>query len=215
VNLFSWGAGILLLTIPARTVAQTIAPLPESTPAAIAKAQADSARYPYTIADIRFMSDMIGHHAQAIVISRWAPTHGASPMIQRLAARIINAQQDEIRLMQVWLGDRRQPIPDPEHAMMGHGEHAEHAPMMGMLSPAQLAELDATRGPAFDKLFLKFMIQHHSGAITMVDRLFATDGAAQDEGVFRFATDVQVDQRTEVARMERMLAELIFGAADQ
>jgi len=84
-----------------------------------------------------------------------------------------------------------------------------------MLSPAQLAELDAARGEAFDKLFLKFMIQHHSGAITMVDRLFATDGAAQDEGVFRFATDVQVDQRTEVARMERMLAELIFRTAGQ
>ena len=203
MNPFVWGAGILLLAIPARTVAQTVAPLPESTPAAIAKAQADSARYPYTAADVRFMSDMIGHHAQAILISRWAPTHEASPTIQRLAARIINAQQDEIRLMQVWLGDRRQPIPDPEHAMMG------------MLSPAQLAELEAARGEAFDRLFLKFMIQHHSGAITMVDRLFATDGAAQDEGVFRFATDVQVDQRTEVARMERMLAELIFRAAGQ
>lgn len=212
MNLFSWGAGILMLAIPARMMAQTVAPLPESTPAAIAKAQSDSARHPYTAADVRFMSDMIGHHAQAIVISRWAPTHGASPAIQRLASRIINAQQDEIRLMQIWLGDRRQPIPDPEHAMMGHGEHA---PMMGMLSPAQLAELEAARGEAFDKLFLKFMIQHHSGAITMVDRLFATDGAAQDEGVFRFATDVQVDQRTEVARMERMLAGLIFGASDQ
>ena len=35
--------------------------------AAIARARADSVRYPYTTADIRFMSGMIGHHAQAIV----------------------------------------------------------------------------------------------------------------------------------------------------
>jgi hypothetical protein len=42
----------------------------------------------------------------------------------------------------------------------------------------------------------------------MVQKLFATPGAARDETVFKFANDVSVDQRTEVARMERMLAGL-------
>lgn len=181
----------------------------EPSPAAIAQARADSARYPYTMADIRFMTGMIGHHAQAIHISRWAESHGASDEVQRLAARIINAQRDEIRTMQTWLANRLQPVPDPEHAMMGHHAMPGIA-MHGMLTPAQLAELDAARGAAFDRLFLRYMIQHHQGAVRMVDELLATDRAAQDEIVFRFASDVQVDQRTEVARMQRMLAERIF-----
>ena len=81
--------------------------------AAVAKAKADSARYPYTTADVHFMSGMIAHHAQAIAMARWAPSHGASPSVQTLAERIINAQQDEIGTMQQWLRDRLQPVPEP------------------------------------------------------------------------------------------------------
>ena len=81
--------------------------------AAIARASADSARYPYTEADIRFMSGMIHHHAQAIKMARLAPTHGASPAVIRLTERVINAQTDEIVLMSNWLSARRQPVPQP------------------------------------------------------------------------------------------------------
>ena len=83
---------------------------------ALAKARADSARYPYTAADVHFMSGMIGHHAQAIVMASWAPTHGASPSLRILAGRIINAQQDEIATMQRWLRDRGQPVPEANPA---------------------------------------------------------------------------------------------------
>jgi hypothetical protein len=83
---------------------------------AIAKARADSLRHPYTKADVEFMSHMIGHHAQAIVMADWAPGHGASPSVRRLAERIINAQQDEIATMQRWLRDRRQPVPEARPA---------------------------------------------------------------------------------------------------
>ena len=82
---------------------------------AIAKAKADSVRHPYTEADIHFMSGMIRHHAQAIVMARWAPTHGAGEMVSTLAERIINAQQDEIVTMQRWLDDRLQPVPEAYH----------------------------------------------------------------------------------------------------
>jgi uncharacterized protein (DUF305 family) len=78
--------------------------------------------------------------------------------------------------------------------------------MPGMLTAAQLAELDAARGPAFDRLFLKYMIQHHQGAITMVNQLFGTQGAGQDEAAFKFASDVYADQSTEIGRMNTMLA---------
>ena len=172
-----------------------------------ARAKADSARRPYTDADINFMSGMISHHAQAIVMARWAPTHGASPSVQTLCARIINAQQDEIALMQNWLRDRDLPVPEakpvPMKMKMNGMEHEMLMP--GMLSDAQMQELDAARGTDFDRLFLTYMIQHHKGAVTMVQELFAHDGAAQDLTVFKFASDVNVDQSTEIARMEKML----------
>src|SRR5881409_1112223 len=97
----------------------------------VAQARADSIRHPYTAADVEFMSHMIGHHAQAIVMSRWAPTHDASPSVGTLAARIINAQQDEIATMQQWLRDRREPVPEARPAgmkMIMNG--AEHEMLM-------------------------------------------------------------------------------------
>ncbi len=175
--------------------------------AAIAKAKADSARYPYTTADIQFMSGMISHHSQAIKMAGWAPNHGASSSVRVLADRIINAQQDEIVNMQRWLRDRRQPVPEPRPTgmrMMMNG--VEHDMLMpGMLTEAQMKQLDEARGPEFDRLFLTFMIQHHNGAVSMVNELFGTYGAGQDELVFKFASDVNIDQTTEIARMERML----------
>lgn len=185
----------------------------QSDPQYVAQARADSLRYPYTAADVSFMSGMIGHHAQAIVMSRWAPTHDASGSVLTLADRIINAQQDEIVTMQRWLRDRLQPVPEATATgmkMMMNG--MEHEMLMpGMLTEAQMKELDAARGPEFDRKFLVFMMQHHRGAVSMVKDLFGSYGAGQDETVFKFASDVNVDQTTEIARMEKMLAVLTLG----
>lgn len=176
----------------------------------IAKAKADSARYPYTEADVNFMSGMISHHAQAIVMSGWAPSHEADASIRRLAERIINAQQDEIATMQRWLRDRQQPVPEASATGMKMKMNGvEHEMLMpGMLTEDQMRQLDQARGPEFDRLFLTFMIQHHRGAVSMVRDLFGSRGAGQDETVFKFANDVSVDQSTEIARMEKMLAAL-------
>jgi uncharacterized protein (DUF305 family) len=175
--------------------------------ATIARVRADSVRHPYTAADIDFMSGMISHHSQAIVMARMAPTHGASATVQRLAQRIINAQTDEINTIQQWLADRRLPVPDakpgPMRMVMDGMEHEMLMP--GMLTDAQMQELDAARGAEFDRLFLRYMIQHHRGAVSMVQQLFGSYGAGQDELVFKFASDVNVDQTTEIARMELML----------
>ncbi|HEV7589570.1 MAG TPA: DUF305 domain-containing protein, partial [Longimicrobium sp.] len=192
---------------------------PQPAPAApgdVARAQADSARHPWTAADARFMAHMIGHHAQAIVMANWAPTHDASPSIRVLAARIINAQQDEIATMQRWLRDRRQPVPEAVPGMKMVMDGVEHVMLMpGMLTDAQMAELDRARGKDFDRLFLTYMIQHHRGATSMVSELFGTYGAGQDETVFKFASDVNVDQTTEIERMQRMLADLVLGGGSQ
>jgi uncharacterized protein (DUF305 family) len=181
-------------------------------PSASAEARADSVRHPYTQADVDFMSRMIGHHAQALVMAGWAPTHGASASVRILAERIINAQQDEIATMQRWLGDRGKAVPEASPPGMKATMQGHHEMLMpGMLTEAQMRQLDQARGPEFDRLFLTFMIQHHRGAVSMVKDLFGTTGAARDETVFKFANDVSVDQSTEVARMERMLAVLPPG----
>lgn len=220
--IFGRGVGLALLGAAAMGCAgqpaptTTPAPIPSAEAAAglergIAKAQADSARYAYTEADIRFMSGMISHHAQAISMARLAPSNGARPAVVTLAGRVINAQQDEIVLMQNWLRDRRQPVPEPNPAgmrMVMNG--VEHDILMpGMLTPEQMRQLEAARGPEFDQLFLKFMIQHHTGATAMVKELFDTYGAGQDQLVFKFASDVNIDQTTEIARMEKMLISII------
>jgi uncharacterized protein (DUF305 family) len=212
------GASALLLAATlavcgASAAAAQAAPHPPADNAGIAKARADSLRYPYTAGDVQFMSHMIGHHAQALVMAGWAPSHGANPEVLRLADRIINAQNDEIATMQQWLRDRRQPVPEakpgPMKMMMNGMEHEMLMP--GMLTDLQMQELDQARGKEFDRLFLRYMIQHHRGAVSMVNDLFGTSGAAQDETVFKFANDVQADQSTEIARMEKMLAFLTLG----
>lgn len=166
-----------------------------------------SPRYPHTEADVRFMFAMIGHHAQAIVMAGWAPTHDAGPSVRTLAERIINAQQDEIATMQQWLRDRGQQVPEARaegvKIVMNGAEH--EMPMPGMLTETQMRQLDQVKGPEFDRLFLTLMIQHHRGAVAMVEDLFGSYGAAQDETVFKFANDVSVDQSTEIARMQTML----------
>jgi uncharacterized protein (DUF305 family) len=188
-------------------VTRTGAPM---SPAELAKA--DGGHAPYTRADVTFMSGMIGHHAQAVLMASWAPTHGASESLRILASRIDVAQRDEIQFMQRWLRDRKETVPDadPTKPMAGHdmmsmpGMDMGLAP--GMLSPEQMKRLDAARDVDFDRLFLTFMIQHHTGALTMVNTLFGSPGAGNEGYVFRFASDVEADQTTEIDRMQKMLA---------
>lgn len=168
-----------------------------------APAQAPAAPPRHTPADVRFMQGMIVHHAQALVLTALVGERAASPAIRLLAERIDVSQRDEIAAMRTWLADHGAPAEDP------HAAHGDHAAMMpGMLSPAQLEALAAARGPAFDRLFLTGMIQHHEGALTMVADLLRTPGAAQESQVFGFASDVDADQRAEIARMRRLLATL-------
>ncbi|RMF55565.1 MAG: DUF305 domain-containing protein [Bacteroidetes bacterium] len=174
-------------------------------------ARQDSARTRFTEADVHFVTGMIVHHAQALVMSALAPTHDAGPAVRRLTARILNAQRDEIATMQQWLRDRGLTVPEIEIdgiRLTVHGVDPHMMHMPGMLSQAQLEALDAARGPEFDRLFLEYMIQHHQGAVDMVEKLFATDGAALDEQVFKLASDIQVDQRTEIERMRLMLQQM-------
>src|SRR5438477_3881683 len=99
----------------ARAVALAI--LATGTCATAGETQTDSGR-PYTAADVHFMAGMIAHHAQAVLIAGWAPTHGAGPALRALCERIVVGQRDEIAAMQRWLRERHAPGPGPDAA--GH-----------------------------------------------------------------------------------------------
>ena len=183
-----------------------------------APAPAAAGRPAVTAADVAFMSGMIIHHAQAVMMASWAPSHGAGPSVAGMCHRIAVSQRDEIAFMQRWLADHHQPVPQVDTAtgrvlpgramdMPGMGGPA---PMPGMLTGAQMMRLDSARGPAFDRLFLTDMIQHHEGALTMVQQLVSTPGAAQDPLVFQFASDVSSGQAAEIDRMRHMLAATVF-----
>jgi len=154
----------------------------------------------YTKADVEFMQGMIAHHAQAIVMSRMAESHGANPQVLKLSNKIDQSQIPEIRIMQLWLKRNNQFAPDTSswHNMM----------MAGMLTAAQLKELDAAKGVVFDRAYLRLMIQHHAGALKMVDDLFNVSMAGQEVDVNVFANDVVTAQTTEIGIMQRLFSQL-------
>jgi uncharacterized protein (DUF305 family) len=174
-----------------------------------------SAGTPYhgpTDADTAFMQGMIMHHSQAVEMVALLRTRGFSKELQAMGNRISISQTDEIKYMKQWLEDRGKPTSMPmDHDMSGmdmkdmKGMDLSMPMMPGMLSPQQMKELAAAKGRAFDHLFLTGMIQHHTGALTMVAELYATPGAGQDPVLFDFATDIDNTQRAEIRIMQAML----------
>jgi uncharacterized protein (DUF305 family) len=164
-------------------------------------------------ADVHFMTGMIPHHAQAVKMALWVPARSARNDVKLMAERMLVSQLDEIALMRMWLADRGQPVPAPDatHMRMEHGGTVHDMLMPGMLRDDELAQLERASGLEFDRLFLTFMILHHQGALAMVNDLFATPGAAQDDLVYEFATDVRADQHMEIRRMQDILDSLPSG----
>ena len=154
----------------------------------------------YTTADVEFMQGMIAHHAQAIVMSRMAEAHGANPQVLKLSMKIDQSQIPEIKLMQQWLRRYNQHAPDTSSWRT--------MKMAGMLTDQQLKDLDASKGVDFDRNFLEMMIQHHAGALKMVEDLFATPKAAQEVDVNVFANDVVTAQTGEIGIMRRLLTQI-------
>jgi uncharacterized protein (DUF305 family) len=162
---------------------------------------------PLAKADVEFMQGMIMHHAQAVEMTAWIPTHTENKELHTLGARISSSQTDEIKFMKRWLVERGESISMPmeDTARTGMALHHEMMLMPGMLTPEQMAALGKAKGAEFDRLFLAGMIQHHGGALTMVQELFDTPGAGQDAELFNFATDADNSQRAEIRIMQAML----------
>ena len=150
-----------------------------------------------TEADVRFMQGMIAHHAQAVIMSRMAGARGASPRVLKLAHKIDLAQAGEIALMQDWLRAYEQFVPDTS-SWRGMTMH-------GMLTAAELSQMEASRGADFDQLFLQLMIRHHQGALRMVADLLQAPRAGQEVDINVFANDVETTQTAEIGLMRQML----------
>ncbi|RJL34017.1 DUF305 domain-containing protein [Bailinhaonella thermotolerans] len=145
-------------------------------------------------ADVLFAERMIPHHAQALRMTALAASRGASRTVKALAARIEAAQGPEIVVMRSWLADQGRRPPD------GHGHGAE--PMPGMATPGQLDALAGASGEEFDRSFLRLMIAHHEGALTMA-REVLRDG--RDRRIRALARDVLSGQTAEISRMRALL----------
>ncbi|MCF3122747.1 DUF305 domain-containing protein [Streptomyces arenae] len=143
-------------------------------------------------ADFTYAQMMIVHHGQALEMTELAPKRADSGRVKRLASRISAAQGPEIGAMKSWLKNHGGPR---KHA--GH----DHGTMPGMATDAQLKQLRAAKGKAFDELFLKLMITHHNGAITMATEVLSDGNNVQVE---EMANDVVAQQSSEIGRMREM-----------
>ena len=166
----------------------------------------------FTEADVRFMQGMIPHHAQALQMTALVHKHATTNAVRQMALRMEISQRDEIKLMEMWLTERDQPLEMPmgemHHDGMRHDMAGGPHVMPGMLTAEQMEALSNARGVAFDKLFLEGMIQHHQGAIDMVATLFNSSGSAQESTIFTFAEEVDADQQMEINRMRALLEQL-------
>ncbi len=161
--------------------------------------------------DVEFMQGMIHHHAQAVEMVELMDVRTGNKKLLLLGSRIRQSQSDEINFMKRWLATRgEKTLPEvpklDDMNMSGHSHHHQaHTLMPGMLTTAQMEALKNASGAEFDRLFLTGMIQHHKGALVMVEELFKTSGAGQDAEIFNFATDVDSGQRAEIKIMQTLL----------
>ncbi|MCZ6641294.1 MAG: DUF305 domain-containing protein, partial [Gammaproteobacteria bacterium] len=126
----------------------------------------------YSPADALFMQDMIPHHHQAIEMAALVADRTNLQELLDVAGRINASQDDEIGFMQQWLRERGERVADPtEHEAM----HTDHK-MAGMATAEQMTELGQSKSTAFDRMFLRLMITHHDGAVTMVEELLEQPG---------------------------------------
>ena len=206
-------AGALLWSLTLPVVAQKVDPKVSvvvvqpgapGQPTKILPATARAKLPPRSAKDVEFMQGMITHHAQAVEMVDLIGSRTENKDLRLIGARISKSQFDEMAFMKRWLEARGEPVSSPMPGMHDHASD-HHMLMPGMLSPKQMDALRKTKGAEFDRLFLTGMIQHHNGALMMVEDLFNAAGAGQDAELFTFATDVDSGQRAEIRTMQTLL----------
>ena len=198
---------LLSLTVSAQQTPVVVQPGAPGQPTKILPPTTRPTLPPTSPADVQFMQHMIMHHAQAVEMTALIDSHTKNKELLTLGARISRSQADEIKFMKRWLATRGEPVAPPMHKMHGMDMSSHKMVMPGMLTPKQMEALRKAKDQEFDRLFLKGMIQHHQGALSMVKDLFDTAGAGQDAELFNFTTEVDSGQRAEIRIMQNMLGE--------
>ncbi|CAN5607632.1 DUF305 domain-containing protein [soil metagenome] len=215
------GAGLLMGSLSFTAAAQQNDPLAQPVivqpgapgqPSRILPSTTRATLPPLSPKDVEFMQGMIMHHAQAVEMVALMDERTQNKELRRLGARISHSQSDEMNFMKRWLVARGQPTemktPEMKGMDMPGMDMSHHGMLMpGMLTARQMDALQKSKGAEFDRLFLTGMIQHHTGALTMVKELYNTAGAGQDAELFGFTTDVDTGQRAEIRIMQTMLGQ--------
>ena len=158
----------------------------------------------FTAEDAAFLEGMRAHHLQALEMTALVPQRAGREDLRLFAERMHISQEGEVELVDGWLEEHEAALERLGEEHGGHDQHDDHADMPGMLTPAELDAMEAATGERFVQLFLIGMTKHHRGALQMVGDLLATEGAASDPRLYRFATDVDSDQRIELDRLQRI-----------
>lgn len=148
----------------------------------------------HTEADAVFVRDMLHHHEQALKMTGMVVERTDDRDVRLLAERMEIGQQEETEILVRWLQERGEPL-----RIEGHN----HAGMPGLLTAEQMAELEAARGEDFDRLFLDYMIFHHTGALAMIEELYRV-GGGEEADLFTMVGHIDSDQRVEIGRMQTM-----------
>jgi len=203
-------AVLLSLTVSAqgdKSAPVVVQPVSPGEPTKILPASTRAKLPPTSRKDVEFMQGMIMHHAQAVEMTALIEERTKNKDLRLLGERISKSQADEMGFMKRWLKVRGESVEHEMPASHSHDAHGSGREMLmpGMLTKAQMDALEKAKGPEFDRLFLSGMIQHHNGALVMVDELFKAAGSGQDAELFNFATDVDSGQRAEIRSMETLL----------
>ncbi len=156
-------------------------------------------------ADVTFATEMIPHHAQALVLVDTTLGRELDPALLEVLEGIRGSQSLEIQTLSGWLTSWGEPVPETarDHANAhGGGEVDAGHDMPGMVSAPDLASLERARGAAYEELLLELMLAHHEGAIEMA-RAEISDGAHQP--AVDLARQIAGAQQREIATMEKLL----------
>ncbi|MEU6026267.1 DUF305 domain-containing protein [Streptomyces tauricus] len=168
-----------------------------SSPSSASASASSAVRGKHNAADVAFAQGMVPHHRQAVEMADLAEGRARSAEVKKLAADIEKAQGPEIRTLSGWLTSWGEDVP----AEGGGMDHSTHD-MGTMMTDAEMTELENASGTAFDTAFLKMMIKHHEGAVTMA-KTERTDGTSAP--AVKMAGRIVTAQSTEIERMNKLL----------
>lgn len=144
--------------------------------------------------DVAFLENIVVHHQQGLELAAMVRGQSADPELAVLADRIAAQQRMELQGCQAQLLQWEAPGGRPGQ------DHPDDIP--GMLDMDTMDTLRSLRGPQFDNLWLRSMIAHHRGAITLAQN--EIEHGESPEAI-SIAHSLLPFQQAEINQMNRLL----------